>query len=265
MFVGIIGVGNIGSIIADTLSVDGKNLFLVDRHEYKLQRFAEKGAQTAFDISQLPNYLDVLFIAVKPQDARKLLKELGSVDFNVKYIISTVTGLKISEIDSCFHIPQIVRIMPNIPIAIGKGVVGVAYGDSLSGNDKKFVNELLAPFGKLVEVKEKLFSAVTALSGSGPAFIFVIVEALVDAGMKLGLSYEVSMELILQTLKGSAELLENEQKHPGELRHLVTSPAGTTIEGIYSLEQRGLRGILMQAIQDTYRRACELSDEQKEV
>ncbi len=259
MLIGIVGVGNIGSIIADLLSAQGKRLFLVDRHEQKLQKFKERGAQTALDISRLPNSLDILFIAVKPQDAKILLSKLDSLDFNCKYVVSTVTGLRISEIKSHLRDAHIVRIMPNIPIAIGQGVVGVSYEDSFTGDDKKFINDLLSPFGKLVEVKEKLFSAVTALSGSGPAFVFVIVEALVDAGMKLGLSYEISMDLILQTLKGSAELLEIEQKHPGELRHLVTSPAGTTIEGIYSLEQSGLRGILMRTIFDTYQRACELS------
>jgi pyrroline-5-carboxylate reductase len=119
---------------------------------------------------------------------------------------------------------------------------------------------MLKPFGSIIEVKERLISSVTALSGSGPAFVFVIVEALIDAGIKLGLSYEVAMEMILQTLRGSVELLENEKKHPGELRHIVTSPAGTTIEGIYSLEQSGLRGILMKTIFDTYQRADELAE-----
>ncbi|MCL4407965.1 MAG: pyrroline-5-carboxylate reductase, partial [Thermotogae bacterium] len=119
-------------------------------------------------------------------------------------------------------------------------------------------------FGVLVEIEEKHFAAVTALSGSGPAFIFVIIEALVDAGMKLGLSYDTSMELVIETIKGSAELLQKEGKHPGEFRHLVTSPGGTTIEGIYSLEREGLRGILMKMIFDTYKKALELQGDSHE-
>ncbi len=109
--------------------------------------------------------------------------------------------------------------------------------------------------GKVVEVPEKHMAAVTSLSGSGPAFVFVLIESLIDAGLRLGLSYDLSRELVIETLKGSAELLQVMGNHPGEFRHIVTSPAGTTIEGIYSLEREGIRGILMKAIYDTYKRA----------
>ncbi len=257
MNVGIIGVGNIGSIIAKLLLQEGHSLFLVDRHIDKLKRF--ENCDFAKDVSKLPKKLDVLFLSIKPQDAREVIIKLSKQNHEFKYIISTVTGLQIDEIkEHCDA--KIARIMPNIPISIGKGVVGISYENDTTKEDKDLISKMLLPFGKIVEVKERLISAVTALSGSGPAFIFVIVEALIDAGIKLGLSYEVSMEMILQTLKGSIELLENEGKHPGELRHIVTSPSGTTIEGIYSLEQSGLRGILMKTIFDTYQRAVELSE-----
>ncbi|RAM60027.1 pyrroline-5-carboxylate reductase, partial [Mesotoga sp. SC_3PWM13N19] len=104
-------------------------------------------------------------------------------------------------------------------------------------------------------------AAVTALSGSGPAFVFVIVESLIDVGLKMGLSYDVARELILGTLGGSVELLKVKGNHPGEFRHLVTSPGGTTIEGIYSLEREGLRGTIMKALFDTYLRAREINSE----
>ena len=258
MRVGIVGVGNIGSIIARLLLKEGHELFLIDRHLEKKSKF--NGTHFSKDVSELPETLDVLFLSIKPQDARDVMMKISSVNHDFSYVVSTVTGLRIEEIQKHFSNSRIARIMPNIPIAIGQGVVGISYGKSVSKDDKALISRMLKPFGSIIEVKERLISSVTALSGSGPAFVFVIVEALIDAGIKLGLSYEVAMEMILQTLRGSVELLENEKKHPGELRHIVTSPAGTTIEGIYSLEQSGLRGILMKTIFDTYQRADELAE-----
>ncbi len=253
--IGIVGVGNIGSIIADLMLEKGHDLHLVNRHVEKLRKY-EGRAKTYLEIEKMPE-VDIIFLCVKPQDALNALKKLK--DSSKKLMISTVTGLSIEEISSYVG-SGVVRIMPNIPISIGKGVIAMAY-DKEALSKKGEVTELLAPFGKLVNVREDLFSAVTALSGSGPAFVFVIIESLVDAGMKLGLSYDTSMELVLETIKGSVELLEHEKKHPGELRHIVTSPAGTTIEGIYSLERQGLRGIMMKTIFDTYTRAQELQEE----
>jgi len=258
MKIGIIGVGNIGTIIAEAL-IDDHDLVLVNRRTEKLRKFQNK-AQIFSKIEEMPD-VDVLFFCVKPQDAISALKRIKSMNGSI--IISTVTGLKISTIKSYLD-GYIVRIMPNIPISIGKGVVGITYSEEFTEDKKQIVKSLLSNFGVLVEIEEQYFAAVTALSGSGPAFIFVIIEALVDAGMKLGLSYDTSMELVIETIKGSAELLQKEGKHPGEFRHLVTSPGGTTIEGIYSLEREGLRGILMKMILDTYKKALELQGDSHE-
>ena len=255
MRVGIIGVGNIGSIIAKVLLKQGYELHLVNRHVDKLRKF-EGLAHTYLEVEKLPE-LDALFLCVKPQDAIGALKKVPSYRTK-RLLISTVTGVTIGEIASYVN-DDVVRIMPNIPISIGKGVIGISYCKECL-NRKGDVQSLLSPFGKLVEVDESLFPAVTALSGSGPAFIFVIIESLVDAGLKLGLSYETAMKLTIETFRGSSDLLEKEGKHPGELRHVVTSPAGTTIEGIYSLEREGLRGIIMKTIFDTYKRAVELQN-----
>jgi pyrroline-5-carboxylate reductase len=256
MKVGVVGVGNIGSIIARLLLEEGHELYLVDRHLEKAKKFKKAHFYTSID--QLKENLDILFLSIKPQDSIEVMEKILKNGNSFEYIVSTVAGLKIKDIKSFFKNSKVVRIMPNIPIAIGEGVIGTSYGFDVLPEDRDAIMNILRPFGKIVEVKEKLISSVTALSGSGPAFVFVMVEALIDAGIKLGLSYEVSMSMVLQTLKGSADLLEKEKKHPGELRHIVTSPAGTTIDGIYSLEQSGLRGILMKTIFDTYKRASEL-------
>ncbi len=253
--VGVIGVGNIGGIIADIMIEEGHDVHLVNRHIEKLRKY-EGRAKTYLEVGSMPE-MDVTFLCVKPQDALEALKNLKRSPNGL--LVSTVTGLTIEEISS-YTSKGVVRIMPNIPISIGKGVIAIAYSEKIS-LERERITALLSPFGKLVYVREELFSAVTALSGSGPAFVFVIIESLVDAGMKLGLSYETSMELVLETIEGSVELLKHEKKHPGDLRHIVTSPAGTTIEGIYSLERQGLRGILMKTIFDTYKRAQELQEE----
>ncbi|HCZ05786.1 MAG: pyrroline-5-carboxylate reductase [Thermotogota bacterium] len=257
--VGIIGVGNIGSIIVERLLETGKldpdELVIYDRSLSKTLKFKDKGVKIASSSSEVCEEAQLVFLAVKPQDAAELFRQIRSCNFDAKTIISTMTGITIEKIQKATGCKRVVRIMPNVPSAVGKGVIGVAYSAALTEEEKILLKQLLDSLGKTVEVREKDLAAVTALSGSGPAFVFVIVEALIDAGLRMGLSYEVARELVLETLKGSAELLQLRGNHPGEFRHLVTSPAGTTIEGIFSLEREGLRGSLMKALWDTFEKA----------
>ncbi|MCD6252959.1 MAG: pyrroline-5-carboxylate reductase [Thermotogae bacterium] len=257
--VGIIGVGNIGSIIVERLLETGKvgpdELVIFNRSPAKALRFKEKGVEIASNAAEVCEKSTVIFLAVKPQDAPELFQQIKDCDFGEKLIVSTMTGVTIERIQKSTGCERVVRIMPNVPSAVGRGVVGAAYSPTLDKTNRSHVKQLLDSLGKIVEVRERDLAAVTALSGSGPAFVFVIVEALIDAGLRMGLSYETARELILETLKGSAELLQLRGNHPGEFRHLVTSPAGTTIEGIFSLEREGLRGSLMKALWDTFEKA----------
>ncbi len=266
MLCGIVGVGNIGSIIARRLVETGTlaktQLLLSNRSRERLEQFVYDGYQVS-TTSEILESCDVIFLCVKPQDSQKLFEELGEIP--EKIVISTMTGITIKRISEAIKSEKVVRIMPNIPSMIGKGVIGFAKSNKLSDEDWQKVEKLLKALGKLFEVKEDLLPAVTALSGSAPAFIFVIVDALIDAGIRMGLSYELSRRMVLETIKGSADLLLQLGNHPGEFRHVVTSPAGTTIEGIYRMEREGVRGALMKTIHDTYMRALELQREfQKE-
>ncbi|AEH51506.1 pyrroline-5-carboxylate reductase [Pseudothermotoga thermarum] len=259
---GIVGVGNIGGIIAkrlvETGTLDKSELFLASRTFERLKPFAEQGFQIS-SVKEIAEKCEVIFLCVKPQDSDKMFEELGEAPDRL--IISTMTGVTIKRIVERTKSVKVVRIMPNIPSMIGQGVIGLAKSESLNQQDWQTVEKLLSCLGKIFEVKEELIPAVTALSGSGPAFIFVIVDALIDAGIRMGLSYDLSRRMVLETMKGSAELLLQLGNHPGEFRHVVTSPAGTTIEGIYRMERERVRGALMKTIQDTYMRALELQKE----
>jgi len=263
MNIGIIGVGNIGGIFVEQLKKDKEiHLYLYDKHKDKLNSFkGKKRCVCADSAEEIVRECDVIILSVKPQDAIPLLKGLKACDFEHKTIISTITGISIARIGEEINVKKAARIMPNVPSAIGKGVTGVCYSESFDQAGKAAINNILSKLGNAIEIEEKAFPAVTALSGSGPAFVFVVIESMIDIGLKMGLSYDVSRELVLGTLIGSAQLLEARGNHPGEFRHLVTSPAGTTIEGIYSLEREGLRGTIMKAINDTYERAKSISEE----
>ncbi|WP_041082525.1 pyrroline-5-carboxylate reductase [Thermotoga profunda] len=259
--IGIVGVGNIGSIIAKRLVESGlykaDEIFLANRSQQKLIPFVEKGYRLATP-AEISRFCDVIFLCVKPQDSEEMFSQLGKLN---ALIVSTMTAVTIERIILKTNCEKVVRIMPNVPAMIGRGVVGVSRSSHVGEDDWKRCCKLLSALGTIVEVDEKHLAAVTALSGSAPAFIFVIIEALIDAGIRVGLSYETSRLMVLETLRGSSELLLRLGDHPGEFRHVVTSPAGTTIEGIYRMEREGIRGALMKTIQETYLKAIQLQKE----
>lgn len=263
MNIGIIGVGNIGGIFVEQLKMDKTiTLYLFDKHKGKIESYeGEKSCVICDSTLELIRESECIILSVKPQDSIPLLEEMKAFEFGDKTIISTITGISIARIQKEIIAKKVTRIMPNVPSAIGKGVTGVCYSQGFDEAGKDAVNCILSKLGSVIEIEEKAFPAVTALSGSGPAFVFVVIESMIDIGLKMGLSYDVSRELVLGTLIGSAQLLEAKGNHPGEFRHLVTSPSGTTIEGIYSLERGGLRGTIMKAINDTFERAKSISDE----
>jgi len=263
--VGIIGVGNIGSVIARRLVegkvVDPEDVILSNRSKEKLVPFQKSGYTIADTNEELCELSDVIFFCVKPQDSLEMFSQIKKVSLKEKIVISTMTAVSIRKIREETGSEKVVRIMPNVPAMIGKGVIGMASSDNIPSDDRELIKKVVSTLGFVVEVREKDLAAVTALSGSGPAFVFVMMEALIDAGLRMGLSYEKARVMILETLKGSAELLKIMGNHPGEFRHVVTSPAGTTIEGIYTMEREGIRGALMKTIHETFLRALKLEEE----
>ena len=197
------------------------------------------------------NFLDkikILIIAVKPKDAIKTLSDLkDKIDLSTT-IFSVVAGLKLEVLEKYFPGHAIVRVMPNVNIAVGEGMNCYAPNKNCLEVDKKLAEKFCSSIGRAVEVDEKLMDAVTGLSGSGPAYAFLVIDALADGGVAAGLPRNISIELAAQTLLGAAKMVLETNEHPDALRDKVTSPAGTTIEGVRILERGGVRSAMIEAV-----------------
>lgn len=212
--------------------------------------------------TQVVQASDVVVIAVKPQTVPEVLSELaGNITGGSKPLfLSIAAGVPVSALAAGLgRRARIVRAMPNTPGLIQKGMAAYYAAKGCTAADKKTAHELLAAIGDAVEVKqEKLMDPVTGLSGSGPAYIYVIIEALADAGVKMGLDRDVAVRLAARTAEGAAAMILQTGRHPGELKDMVTSPGGTTAAGLSEIEKRGLRGILIRAVEAATRRSEEL-------
>ena len=202
---------------------------------------------------------EIIVLSVKPQVMNKLLDEISPVLNDRKLVISIAAGVPIAAIErKVGHGVRIVRTMPNTPALVGAGATALSAGEHATAEDVKQARALFDAIGKSVEVDEPLLDAVTGLSGSGPAYIFLVIEALSDAGVKVGLPRAQAQELAAQTVLGSAKLLIETGEHPGRLKDQVTSPGGTAIAGLHTLEAGGLRTTLMDAVEAATRRSKEL-------
>ena len=205
----------------------------------------------------------VVILAVKPQVMHDAIKPLAeSIRLNVKttpLVVSIAAGIPIARLEQ--SLPQgtrVIRVMPNTPCLIGRGASGLATGSVATADDAKLISELLATVGLVEVLPEPLLDAVTGLSGSGPAYVFQIIEALSDGGVKMGLPRATATRLAAQTLAGAAEMLLSTGQHPGVLKDAVTSPGGTTIAGLHAMELGGVRAALIDAVEAATLRSREL-------
>ena len=202
---------------------------------------------------------NVIFLAVKPQAVPQVLKDIGANMGPEKLLISIAAGVPIQTLSSGLpNGPRIVRTMPNTPMTVMEGAMAIASDSPALPEDLETVETLFRPLGSTVRIEEKLIDAVTGLSGSGPAYVFMILEALADGGVKMGLPRDVAETLAAQTLLGSAKLFLETRTNPGQLKCMVTSPGGTTIAGIHELEKGGIRASLMNAVESATKRSIEL-------
>jgi pyrroline-5-carboxylate reductase len=211
------------------------------------------------DNGALCDFAEIIILAVKPQIvdpvAREIAKKLGKS----KLLVSVAAGVPLGRIET--HLERgarVVRVMPNIPCVIGAGAAGFAGGGHATAADLEKVGAILNSFGVGLAVEEKYLDAVTGLSGSGPAYVFLFMEALADGGVQVGLSRDVALKLAMQTVYGAARMALESNKHLSELKDEVTSPGGTTIAGLYAMEQNGFRGTVMKAVVSATRRSQEL-------
>jgi pyrroline-5-carboxylate reductase len=203
---------------------------------------------------------DLLVLAVKPQSMAPLLAEIRPVLLRPHLIVSIAAGVTLRQLaDGLREKCRLIRVMPNTPCLVGASASAYAVGDHATAEDAALVDRLLNAVGRAFRLPEHLLDAVTGLSGSGPAFVYLMIEALSDGGVRVGLPREVATALAAQTVLGAAKMVLETSTHPGVLKDQVTSPGGTTIAGLHALERGGARAALMDAVEAATRRANELS------
>lgn len=201
----------------------------------------------------------VVLLCVKPQRLNGILNELKGVVKPTQLVVSIIAGTRIEKISETLSCELVVRAMPNTPSQIGKGMTAWTCSPGVDENHKKQVKTMLSALGVELYVEtENMIDMATSLSATGPTYIFMVMEAMTDAGVHLGFSREVSKELVQQTMLGSVQFAMESHKHPAELRNMVTSPGGTSAEAIYQMEKGGLRTVLSKAVHAAYKRAVDL-------
>ena len=261
---GIIGGGamaeNILRGILKSSLVSRDKVIVSDIRQERLLELKEQfGVKTLLDNVELASKAEVLIFAVKPQNIRLLLKEIRQTISEHTLIISIAAGIQTKTIaDGLGGKGRIIRSMPNIAAKVLASATALCAGPGATSDDMALAKNLFDAIGTTVVVSEDLMDAVTGLSGSGPAYIFVIIEALADAGVRAGLQRQVALKLAAQTCLGAAQLVLASEEHPAALKDQVSSPAGTTIAGLAALEQAGLRNALLQAVSAAVSRSQEL-------
>jgi pyrroline-5-carboxylate reductase len=217
------------------------------------------GLRATADNREVVAASDVLILAVKPQSMRGLLAEVRPAVGPRHLVVSIAAGITLRQLaDGLGADRRLVRVMPNTPCLVGASASGYAAGEAATAEDLALVDRLLNAVGRAYRLPETLLDAVTGLSGSGPAFVYVMIEALSDGGVRVGLPRDVATALAAQTVLGSARMVLETEAHPGVLKDMVASPGGTTIAGLHALERGGLRAALMDAVEAATRRAREL-------
>jgi len=200
---------------------------------------------------------EVVILAVKPQILAKVAEEIASSLSPNMLVISIAAGVNLPKLKSLLRFQRVIRVMPNTPALVLQGITCVCQDES-TDQDLAIAQDIFKSVGKVVFMEERHIDAVTGLSGSGPAYCFLMIEALADGGVKMGLPRATALELAIQTMRGSAALIDEFARHPGELKDMVASPGGTTIWGLHALEKRGVRGALMEAVEQATLRSKEL-------
>ena len=261
----VLGTGKMGQALVAGLLASGwrkpGEITATARSSERIAELADRyGIETTLDNSAAVVGADVIVLAVKPQDIDALLSEIADHVTTHQIILSVVAAIPTSHIESRLsnNVP-VVRAMPNTPSVVHEGMAGIAGGRHAEDKHVAIAGEVLTHVGRVVTVSESYLDAVTAISGSGPAYFALLAEAMIEAGILLGLSREISTELVVQTMLGSAKLLRDEKMHPVELREMVTSPGGTTTRAIQVLEQSGVRAAFLNAIQAAMERSQELA------
>jgi pyrroline-5-carboxylate reductase len=262
--IGFIGAGQMAKALAQgfvtTDLVPAQRIVACDPVPTARDSFSTtvSGSVIASTNEQVVAQSNVVFLAVKPQSMSTVFHELAGKCSSEKLIVSIAAGVPLVKLTAGLKTQRVARVMPNTPALIGKGASAYALGSGASSADGQLVGQLLGAVGQAFLVDEKHLDTVTGLSGSGPAYVYIMIEALADGGVKMGLPRDVAMALAAQTVCGAAQMVLTTGEHPAALKDKVASPGGTTIAGLAALEDRGLRAALIAAVESATKRSIEL-------
>ena len=261
--IAVIGAGKMGEALISGLLKAGASpddVLITERYEARAQELTQRYGVKAVTNTEAAKLADTLVIAVKPQDMDALLAELSTSVTPDRLIVTIAAGVPTSTIEKRLveDVP-VVRVMSNTPALVGEAMSAVAAGAHAKEEHLERAEEIFRPVGKVVRLPESQLDAVTAISGSGPAYVFYLVEAMTDAGILLGLPRSIAHDLIVQTVVGAGAMLRDSGEHPVTLREAVTSPAGTTIAAIRELENHGVRAAFLAALEAARDRSRELA------
>ncbi len=262
--VGFVGAGNMGeALIKGLLAANLVPAEAIHATDVRLERLKELnrqyGIQISSDNAELIRRADIVILAVKPQIMDAVLTEIAPAVTRRKLLISIAAGVSTAKIRAVLHKDaRLIRVMPNTPALVLAGVTAIAKAEGLEADDLETAGEIFSAVGRVVVLGEELMDAVTGLSGSGPAYIAVVIESLADGGVRMGLDRITAMTLATQTVLGAATLLRETGLHPGAVKDMVCSPGGTSIAGIAALEEGGIRTTFIKAVERATQRSREL-------
>ena len=265
--IAVLGTGKIGeSLLAGLVTSGWTDVVATARREERVAELRERyGVEATTSNPEAIAGADVVVIAVKPQDLDALLGEVAPALSAGQTVLSIAAAVPTAQIERRLADGvAVVRAMPNAPSTVHEGIAGLCAGAHAGDEHLELAERVLSHLGRVVRLPESALDAVTAVSGSGPAYFALLAEAMIEAGILLGLSREVSTQLVVQTMLGTAKLLRDERMHPVDLREAVTSPGGTTIRAIRVLEQEGVRAAFLNAIQAAMERSQELAEQAAE-
>jgi len=264
--IGFIGTGNMGEALIKGLTgtgaIDAGQITASDVRQDRLSHMRQTyGVEMVEDNSEVVRRSDIVVLSIKPQIMNLVLEEIADEVSPEHLVVSIAAGVPIAAIEAGLHKEsRVVRVMPNTPALVGAGTAALSAGAHATEADLSLAQAVFDSVGISFVIDESLLDAVTGLSGSGPAYVFLIIEALSDAGVKVGLSRHMAQPMAANTVLGAAKLLLDTGEHPGLLKDMVTSPGGTAIAGLHTLEAGGLRTTLINAVEEATRRSRELGE-----
>ncbi len=258
----VIGVGVIGSAIVKSLlrGMSGIKIIATRRNVDELKELEKLGVIITCDNKKAASEADVVMLCVKPMDVKGVLEEVKK-QIEGKLVVSVAAAVPLKFLKEITPKTRFVRAMPNIAVLVNEAFIAYCSGPDVTSTDKKIVGEIFSKMGKYIKVHEKYMNSITGLSGSGPAYLLVIIEALINAGLKVGLPKDLAFLSSAQTVIGTGKLLLETKKRLSELKDMVVTPGGTTIEGIYELESGGIRIAIMRTVEAATKKSEKITND----